>query len=147
MPNKLKIIMKCLESEKHTLQRAINDAKLARDNAPSATESHHDTERNQNENLVSALEHDLEKLNQAIANLPDTVFTKNDVVTLWNYVKIKNNSDIIKSILVPENIGGRETNGVKLIAVNTPIGKSLLNKRPGDKFKVNDNIFKILSLA
>ena len=122
----LDIVKKCLEKERETLLKAITSAKRARDSAPSAIESHHDTERNQSEKMVAALEEKLLELDELILNLPQNITTNNVSNGVWGYYEIDKDGNNLKIILVPDGYGGRETEGIKLVSINTPFAKSIL---------------------
>ena len=122
----LGIVKKCLEKERETLLKAITSAKRARDSAPSAIESHHDTERNQSEKMVVALEEKLLELDELIRNLPQNITTNNVSSGVWSYCEIDKVGNNLKIILVPDGYGGREAEGIKLVSINTPIARSIL---------------------
>ena len=122
----LGIVKKCLEKERETLLKAITSAKRARDSAPSAIESHHDTERNQSEKMVVALEEKLLELDELIRNLPQNITTNNVSNGVWGYYEIDKDGNNLKIILVPDGYGGREAEGIKLVSINTPIARSIL---------------------
>ena len=59
---KYELVKKCLGKQRDSLLEAIERTKEAKDNAPSAMESHSDTSRSQNEKLVVALEEQLSEI-------------------------------------------------------------------------------------
>ncbi|KKQ73907.1 MAG: hypothetical protein US95_C0041G0004 [Candidatus Woesebacteria bacterium GW2011_GWB1_38_5] len=122
----LDIVKECLDKERETILKAITSTKRARDNAPSAMESHHDTERNQNETLVSALEEKLKELDDLTNNLPKDINGNNISRGFWSYHEIVKDDSLLKIIIVPDGYGGREAEGIKLVSINTPIARSIL---------------------
>jgi hypothetical protein len=130
--NKRQIVLKVLEKKRINLLKAIKNAKSARDNAPSATESHSDTTRSQNERLIFALEaqfNEIEKVLKNISSLPLFI--------------LKINSKICKFILVPEGVGGEEIGGIRLLSEKSPLGLELKNKKIGEKFEFNKQVVEI----
>jgi hypothetical protein len=137
--NKLEVIRGGLCSEKIALRKAIDNAIDARDNSPSAMESHHDTTRNQSEKLVSALEQKLNDLEILINKLPTDISNIPNFVNLWSYAELSYNEAILKLILVPEGYGGREADGIKLVSISTPLGVAVIGKTQGENVTVNSN--------
>lgn len=111
-------ILKSLENEIAVLEKALETAKIAQRNAPSAMESHSDTTRSEMEKMITALEIDI-----------NTV--KNNIKIMANYEpkyhELNNNGKTTKIILVPDGIGGRKIDDVMLVSEASPIGKKLLS--------------------
>jgi hypothetical protein len=106
-------ILKSLEGEMIVLKKALETAKTAQRNAPSAMESASDTTRSEMEKMVTALEIDINKVKENIKKLAD-------------YEPKYYELDKLKLVLVPEGIGGRKIDGVMLVSQNSPIGKKLM---------------------
>lgn len=132
--NKTEIFKKFLDIQKKTLLKAILKAKDARDNAPSAMESHSDTSRSQNEKLVTALELQLKELESV----------KHDVQLI--YFEIKTNSGLKMFMIVPMGLGGVEIDKVRLLSSDSPLGGILTSKRIGNKFDFNNQKLEILKI-
>lgn len=122
-----------LLEEKSQLERAIASAKKARDEAPSATESHSDTSRSQNERLVIALEEKLVILIKLINQVPATLEPK-ATVRVWDKVLLKGDYMQMEVVLVPEGFGGKKMGQTRLISVDSPLGANLMGKKYGSKF-------------
>lgn len=137
--DKFEIIKNALVKEKQGLSIALNSAKKARDEAPSAMESHSDTSRAQNEKLVDALEQQLKEVETATEKLilvPDK----------FRYLEISLGGETKKFILVPEGLGGKEVGDIRLLSDNTPLGGVLKDKQMGDKFEFNNQQIEVLQL-
>ena len=107
-------IIKSLEDEIVVLEKALETAKIAQRNAPSAMESHSDTTRSEMEKMITALEIDINKVRENIKKLE-------------NYEPKYFELDKLKLVLVPEGIGGRKIDGVMLVSETSPIGRKLLS--------------------
>jgi len=145
--NKLGLVKNALQKERGVLLRTVKNTKLARDAAPSAMESHHDTDRNQNERIAVALEEKYQELDKLVQLLPNTVNVDSKTIDLWSYVELNFSDSILKLILVPEGYGGREYKGIKFISDTTPLGKIILNKKIGESFLFNKSEYKIQTLS
>lgn len=124
----LKLVKKSLENERVILNKAIDSAKKARDSAPSATESHYDTDRNQNEKMVAALEEELLQLDHLIQNLPISIPDDCGRTNLWSYIELPKENQVLKIIIVPEGYGGRDIDGIKLVSISAPLAKKILDR-------------------
>lgn len=145
--DKLAVIKKSLEEESKTIQNALNIATSARDSAPSAMESHHDTTRNQSEKLASNLNIQLTNLKNMIESLPEALPEDQKRIDLWSFVELIGNNSRLSIIMVPEGFGGKECDNVKLVSVQAPIGKYLLGKKTGDNISILDNRFIISTVG
>lgn len=145
--DKLNVIKKSLEDEYRTIQNALNTAVSARDSAPSAMESHHDTTRNQSEKLASNLNIQLTNIKNMIESLPKALPEVQKRIDQWSFVELIGNNSRLSIIMVPEGFGGRECDNVKLVSVQAPIGKYLLGKKTGDNISIIDNRFIISSVS
>ncbi|MBI5358689.1 hypothetical protein HZB69_03660 [Candidatus Amesbacteria bacterium] len=110
-------IIQSLESEIIVLNKALETAKVAQREAPSAMESASNTTRSEMERMVTALEIDI-----------DTI--KKNIKIMENYKpkyhKVTNNGKTLKIVLVPGGIGGKKIDDVMLVSESSPIGKKLL---------------------
>ena len=100
------------------LYSALETAKIAQREAPSAMESHSNTTRSEMEKMVTALEIDIDSLKKQISQIPQKLSTDNK---LWKLVEIKN----MKILVVPEGMGGEVIGEIRLVSVNAPIIKNL----------------------
>jgi len=130
-------LKKTLEKNRENLVLSIERAKEARDKAPSAMESHHDTTRNQNEKLVAALESELKEFDRRIEKLPDKLLDNNEVISLWSLVKLKNADNKLSILLVPEGFGGKKLGDITTVTASTPLGMAVLNKTVGENYEIN----------
>lgn len=126
-----------LKKEEQTLTRSWEWAKDARDRAPSAAESHSDTTRSEQEKLVHALERDIKTIKGHIKEVEKMTKSFARSVGKWSYVELDNGGMEMKILIVPEGIGGKDINGVKLVSVASPLGSALLEKRMGDSVEIN----------
>lgn len=122
----LDIVKKCLEKEREKLLIHIKKITIARDGSPLPTESHSDTSRIQADNFLSELKVKLKELDGLIRDLPKDMGKNDTARGLWSYHEINKNGSKLKIILVPNGYGGRETEGIKLVSINTPIARSIL---------------------
>jgi len=145
--DRIELIKEHLNREKEFLLKALQAAKETRDSAPAATESHSDTTRSQYEKLVIALEEKVRSIDDFSSILPKNLESKKTgPISLWSYVEISLNKNIIKLILVPEGMGGKELEGIKLISDNSPLGSLLIGKKLGEKFEFNEQRGKVLKI-
>jgi transcription elongation GreA/GreB family factor len=132
-----------LEKEKDLLMRSLVKAKFARDNAPSAMESHSDTTRSEQEKLVTALEMEIDKLDQDLNKLVDVNNTDNKV-GLWSYVEIRSGERMLKFVLVPRGMGGKKIEDTQLVSIDSPVGNRLIGKTKGEEMEFNGKVMLIL---
>lgn len=135
--DKDKLFLDYLTDKKKSLLTAIKKAKDARDNAPSATESHSDTRRSQAEKLVVALEIELDGILKIEDNLQDVKLV---------YFEMTINSVLNKFLLVPNGMGGAELNGIRFLSEDTPLGSEIKSKMVGDAFDFNGQKITILKV-
>ncbi len=135
--DKDKLFLIYLADRKTNLLKAITKAKDARDNAPSATESHSDTRRSQAEKLVVALEIELNNIQKVEDNPQDVKLV---------YFEVEINYVLNKFLLVPSGMGGAELNGIRFLSEDTPLGNELKSKNTGDEFDFNGQKIKILKV-
>jgi hypothetical protein len=126
--DKDKLFLTYLASKKTSLLKSIEKAKDARDNAPSATESHSDTRRSQAEKLVVALEIELNTIQKFEDNIQQVKLV---------YFEVEINYVLNKFLLVPSGLGGAELNGIRFLSEDTPLGNELKSKNTGDEFDFN----------
>ncbi|TSC86403.1 MAG: Uncharacterized protein G01um101416_676 [Microgenomates group bacterium Gr01-1014_16] len=94
------------------VEKSLSAARFARDNAPSAMESHSDTTRADQEKLVRALEERVKLVGEQMK-----ILAKAEV----KYVEHNG----MKLVLVPEGMGGKKIEDVMLVSVNSPLGSKL----------------------
>lgn len=105
-------ILKSLEDEIVVLEKALETAKVAQRDAPSAMESASNTTRSEMEKMITALEIDINKVRENMKKLE-------------NYEPKYFELDKLKLVLVPDGIGGKKIDGVMLVSETSPIGKKL----------------------
>lgn len=115
--------------------RARDHARVTRDSAPTANESHSDTTRSEHEKLVSALDEQIWILDQGMKSLE-----KSEV----NYFEINNGGMKMKLVIVPEGMGGKKIDDVQVISVTTPLGVLLKGKQAGATVDINGRRVEIL---
>lgn len=98
------------------LYSALETAKIAQRDAPSAMESASNTTRSEMERMVTALEINIANLKKQILQIPDKLSTDNK---LWKLVEIKK----MKILIVPEGMGGEIIDGIRLVSENAPLLK------------------------
>ena len=109
-------VRESLMSQREVLEKSLTAARISRDNAPAATESHSDTTKSEQEKLVHALEDEM-KIASGQAKALETAEVK--------YVEHNG----MKLVLVPEGMGGRKIGDVMLVSVTSPLGKKLAGER------------------
>jgi len=139
-------ILEFLKKEEATLIRSWEWAKDARDRAPAASESHSDTTRSEQEKLVQALERDIKVLKGYIKEVERMDSLSSGVVGTWSHVELDIDGLEMKILVVPDGIGGKEINGVKLVSVATPLGKSLVGKTSGSSTVMNGRNIKVVTV-
>src|SRR5438128_2221151 len=112
--NWLKDIKENLDSELRTLVEASDRAKIARDGAPSAMESHSDTTRSEQEKLLFALDDEIIRVED---NLKKLEKSGKD----WEEITVDNSGVPMKLVLVPEGMGGKKIGDVFLVSENAPL--------------------------
>ncbi len=143
--NKLKFIKKYVKNERQSLLRALDAAEEARDSAPSAMQSWSDTTRNQTEKLVFALKKKLDNLENVASTIPDnTKSISTDKISLWNYTEVKLGNLSMKLLVVPENISGKVVKKIRLISLESPLGKELMGKGSKSQFQFNNQKGEII---
>jgi len=130
-------ILAFLEKEEETLVRAWENAKDARDRAPSAAESHSDTTRSEQEKLVHALERDIKILRGYVGEVGKMVKASGGGIGQWSVVELDNGGSIMQILLVPEGIGGKEVRGLRLVSIGSALGMALIGKMAGDSVEIN----------
>jgi hypothetical protein len=140
--DKIKLIKSSLEKEKKTILNTIKKEKEIRDTSSSAMQSWSDTTRSQAEDLIFALEEKVKKIDELLKSLPENSKPSKNI-ELWSYIEFTLGEIKMKAIIVPEGIGGKEVEGVKLISENTPLGSNLIGKKVEGKFTFNNIKTKI----
>ena len=132
----LKELKKQLKIKRSNLLLGIESAKKARDQAPSAMESHSDTTRSEKEKLIYALESQLKELDEIISSVPKNINNSNNslIVEEWRFVKVLLKNGILKICIVPEGIGGHIIDDIRLVSSKTPLGNAILGKKKGNRF-------------
>lgn len=142
----LTVVCECLEKDRELVLRAIQEAKHARDNAPSAMESGSDTTRSEKEKLVFALQSSLVEINMNIKNVKMAKRpTSNEKIGIWSYVEISSNETTMALFMVPNGIGGKKINNVQLISTSSPLGQVLIGKIHNDNLSFNGKNWKIMA--
>lgn len=146
--NKFEALKKLLNGEKKTLEEALAHAKKACDEAPTAMESHSDTLRNQTEKLVIALQEKLKELDHFISQIPneDNV-TYGSIIKLWSQIELTIGETHMNLLLVPDGLGGKNMEGVKLLSISSELGKILLGRKLTDNFLFNGKPVEIRSIG
>ena len=142
------LVEKVIDDKLNTLENAITQAKSARDDAPSAMESHSDTTRASQERLVNALESEVDSINEIKKDFEASLTKKRgNIVTLWSYVEISLNEKDLEIIIVPEGLGGNTLENVLLVSDKSPLAQAILGKTSDSKFKFNNQsgIVKLVS--
>jgi transcription elongation GreA/GreB family factor len=142
-----KTLKKHFNKRKSIILKAIESAKRARDQAPSAMESHSDTTRNQNEKMIEALLGELNLLNSFLKRTPEKQNQNKLNVEEWTYVKAGLGKNVIELCIVPDGFGGQVVEGTRLISIETPLGKVLMNKEENDLFIFNNQEGKVLKIS
>ena len=137
--DKLQIVNEFLTKRKETLLKALEKAKEARNNAPGAMESHSDTTRSQSDKFVSALEQQLEELEETTQKI-------NSAKKSFPLIEVSLSGEKKKFVLVPEGLGGEEVDGVRLLSKDSLLGLQLAGKNVGDRFDFNDQQIEILKI-
>ncbi|MEK9201284.1 MAG: hypothetical protein AAB909_04925 [Patescibacteria group bacterium] len=128
-------VTELFKKERELLVRARDHARVTRDSAPTANESHSDTTRSEHEKLVSALDEQIWILDQGMKSLE-----KSEV----NYFEINNGGMKMKLVIVPEGMGGKKIDDVQVISVTTPLGVLLKGKQAGATVDINGRRVEIL---
>lgn len=100
------------------LYSALETARIAQREAPSAMESASSSTRSEMEKMVTALEIDINNLKKQILQIPQKL---SEHGTLWTILEIKN----MKILIVPEGMGGEIIDGIRLVSENAPLIKNL----------------------
>lgn len=130
------VLITLLDQKIALLEKAIAEAKKARDSAPSAMESHSDTTRSEQENLVLALTKSLSEL-QTLYKHP---------LSASHYYELTSPSSLLKFMIVPEGLGGQKIDNIFLISAQSPFATQLLSKKSGDTISFNGTSFIISPL-
>lgn len=141
----LKVIKKYIGDTIKILEKALKHAKTARDNAPSAMESHSDETRSRMESQVYMLEVKLKEIKVQLDAVPNEV-NKEGKIKLWNLVKISKNGQKELIVIVPNGLGGKKLKNLLLVSEESPYGKNLVNKKIGDTINFNSNQVKVISV-
>lgn len=128
---------KYIQEKKSNLLSSIEKSKDARDNAPSAMESHSDTRRSQAEKLVVALEIELNELLKISKRIGEIELL---------YLEVEIDSQLKKFLIVPQGMGGSEFDNIRFLSVNTPLGELFENKSVGDSFEFNSQKMKVVKI-
>jgi|SRR3989344_9688502 len=141
----LTVICEYLEKDKELVLRAIQEAKHARDNAPSAMESGSDTTRSEKERLVFALQSNLVKIDMDIKIVKEAKRpTPNEKIGIWSYVEISSNETTMSLFIVPNGMGGKKINNVQLVSTSSLLGQVLIGKMRNDNLNFSGKNWKIM---
>lgn len=127
------LITQVLNQKISVLEKGITDAKKARDSAPSAMESHSDTTRSEQENLVLALTKSLSDL-KSLSKQP---------LSASRYYELTSPNSFLKFIVVPDGLGGQKIDDIVLISSKSPLALQLSVKNPGDSIIFNGNSYVV----
>ena len=114
----IKSIRQNFQKKLQVLYSALETAKIAQREAPSAMESASNTTRSEMEKMVTALEIEISTLKKQISLIPQKLSTTEK---LWKLTEIKN----MKILIVPEGMGGEVIGGVRLVSENAPLIKTI----------------------
>jgi hypothetical protein len=123
-----------LERQNELLIRSRDQAKIARDSAPSAMESHSDTTRSEKEELVYALDRDIVAMH---------AYIKAALEMEPEYLVLTGENSTLKVLLVPAGIGGKMIDDIMLLGMNSPLGQAVAGVKSGDEFEFNGQKWKV----
>lgn len=123
-----------LKDQKVLLERSRDQAKAARDSAPSAMESHSDTTRSEKEKLVTALERDILAMDGYIKTAQ-----KMDL----KYFQLVGDNSTMKVLLVSEGMGGKKIDDIVLLSAASPLGILITGKKPGEELEFNGRRWRV----
>ena len=124
-----------LKIQRDLLIRSRDQAKIARDTAPSAMESHSDTTRSEKEKLVMALDREINEMEGNIK-----VAEKMEP----NYLELAGQESTMKVLLVPAGLGGKKIDDVVLLGANSPLGQAVAGKKSGEKLEFSGKEWRII---
>lgn len=127
-------------------EKVLAATRVARDNSPTAMESHSDTSRSRLESEVTMHELRLKELKDTIDIIPEKSDCAEEI-GLWCYAKVQLPSNVLEVVIVPEGLGGTKVGEMQCVSDKTPIGSALIGKKQGEKFSFNGTSGKILSIA
>ena len=134
------LVLDNLIKTREELAKSYESYKDAAREAPGAMQSHSDTSKFQSNILAENIAQQLSLFDRAIKTIKECIH-KNGDVGVGALIKIKENGEIKYFYFVPEGVGGFRLedggNNVQVVAINTPIGKNLFGKVPGDKIEMN----------
>jgi transcription elongation GreA/GreB family factor len=134
--NKIKEILK---TKLNDLNQAVKEARESAKQAPSAMESHSDTSRFQFSQLADNLEEISKKVQKVIDEISKTK-SNSEIISEGSLVKIEKNGQnifyFLSSMSLEDSflIDGSE---FRVISTETPIAKSLFEKKAGDLVEIN----------
>lgn len=141
----LKLIRKYLLGNIENYKKALENAKAARDKAPSAMESASDETRSRMEAQIEMLNDKIGQEQQLLDLIPKTVKGKKKVKT-WDLVKIQRDGNEELVVIVPAGLGGKKVDNFLLVSKDSPYGKEALGKTTGNEFKFNTSTIKVTSI-
>lgn len=139
-------LKKYLISELEKTEKILASTRVARDNSPTAMESHSDTSRSKLEGEVTMHELRLKEIKDMIDSIPEKCNRTNGI-GLWCYAKVQLPFNVLEIIIVPEKLGGTKIGEVQCVSAKTPIGSALVGKKTGEEFSFNGTTGRILSTA
>jgi hypothetical protein len=145
--NYLEQLKKYFEQEKKRLEKLIENEKATRDGSPSAMQSHHDTTRNQTEKLIQVLELQLKELENNLGIIPNNLPKQNSKINLWSLIDIELGTNKLLVILVPAGLGGKKFDNFQTLAINSPLGTIIENKKESELFEINGSKGKIIKIT
>jgi len=144
--NYLLNLKKHLINEVNKTEKVLATTRVARDNSPTAMESHSDTSRSKLESEVTMHELRLKELKDTIDSIPEKSECT-ERIGLWCYAKVQLPSNNLEILVVPEGLGGTKVGEIRCISDKTPIGSVLVGKKQGDEFSFNGTAGRVLSIA
>lgn len=134
------LVLENLVNIREDLVKSRGEYKEAAKDAPSAMQSHSDTSRFQFNTLAENIDIQIQKLDEAVVLIKE-LEGKSVKTEIGAFVAIKENNEKEHFYLVPEGVGGFEIRWgrlvIKVLAINSPIGKYLFGKKIGDKITMN----------
>jgi transcription elongation GreA/GreB family factor len=136
-------IIKRLKKRLKSLEKSIQETQKAVISAPSAMQSWSDTSRFQFRSQIAKLQPQATQLKNCIKKLQKLdVSRKPEKAELGVLIKIKKGDKILFYFICPPGSGAEilklNKSQVTAISVNSPLAQKILNKKVGDKIKLED---------
>ncbi|OGY38711.1 MAG: hypothetical protein A2418_03490 [Candidatus Brennerbacteria bacterium RIFOXYC1_FULL_41_11] len=151
--NKQQVISEVLqELEKRRLELSANveQFKKSASESSKSTESWSDSSRSQFNMMAGAIQNDIRAVESAAILLKNSASKVAKVTGVGSLVFVEENNQEKYFFIVPESAGGFSviTDGKEIfvVALTSPIGNTLINKRLGELVLFNDRNLKIVSI-